>query len=115
MPWVGFEHTIQASERAKTVHAPERSATVAGRRGNYIKQNEKFLLVGLRQGPLYYVHKWEEEENIQIGSTVCKINLLSVFSDGTKNAARIVKILWQYEKIRKSDLFLIFTCNPRRI
>jgi hypothetical protein len=30
MPWVGFEHTIPASERAKTVHALDRSATVAG-------------------------------------------------------------------------------------
>jgi hypothetical protein len=30
MPCVGFEPTIQASERAKTVHALERSATVTG-------------------------------------------------------------------------------------
>jgi hypothetical protein len=31
MPWVGFEPTIPASERAKTVHALDRSATVTGR------------------------------------------------------------------------------------
>jgi hypothetical protein len=31
MPYVGFESTITASERAKTVHAPERSATVPGK------------------------------------------------------------------------------------
>jgi hypothetical protein len=31
MPWVGFEATIPASERAKTVHALDRSATVTGR------------------------------------------------------------------------------------
>jgi hypothetical protein len=30
MPCVGFEPTIPASERAKTVHALERSATVTG-------------------------------------------------------------------------------------
>jgi hypothetical protein len=30
MPWVGFEHTVPASERAKTVHALDRSATVTG-------------------------------------------------------------------------------------
>jgi hypothetical protein len=30
MDYVGFEPTIPASERAKTVHALERSATVTG-------------------------------------------------------------------------------------
>jgi hypothetical protein len=30
MPWVWFEPTIQAFERAKTVHALERAATVIG-------------------------------------------------------------------------------------
>jgi hypothetical protein len=30
MPWVGFEPTIPASERAKTVHALDRSPTVTG-------------------------------------------------------------------------------------
>jgi hypothetical protein len=30
MPCVGFEHTIPASERAKTVHALDRSSTVTG-------------------------------------------------------------------------------------
>jgi hypothetical protein len=30
MPWTGFELTIPASERAKTVHALDRSATVTG-------------------------------------------------------------------------------------
>jgi hypothetical protein len=30
MPYVGFEPTIPASERAKTVHALDRSATVTG-------------------------------------------------------------------------------------
>jgi hypothetical protein len=30
MPWVEFEPTIPASERAKTVHALDRSATVTG-------------------------------------------------------------------------------------
>jgi hypothetical protein len=30
MPWVGFEHTVPASERAKTVHALDCSATVTG-------------------------------------------------------------------------------------
>jgi hypothetical protein len=30
MPWVVFEPTIPASERAETVHALDRSATVTG-------------------------------------------------------------------------------------
>jgi hypothetical protein len=30
MPWVGFEHTITVSERAKAVHALDRLATVTG-------------------------------------------------------------------------------------
>jgi hypothetical protein len=30
MPYVGFEPTIQASKRAKTVYALDRSATVTG-------------------------------------------------------------------------------------
>jgi hypothetical protein len=30
MPWVGFESTIAAFERAKTVHALDRAATVVG-------------------------------------------------------------------------------------
>jgi hypothetical protein len=30
MPWVGFEPTIPASERAKTVHVLDRAATVTG-------------------------------------------------------------------------------------
>jgi hypothetical protein len=33
MPWVGFEATITASERAKTVHALDREATVIGLAG----------------------------------------------------------------------------------
>jgi hypothetical protein len=32
MPWVGFEPTVPASERAKTVHALDRSATVTDTR-----------------------------------------------------------------------------------
>jgi hypothetical protein len=32
MPCVGFEPTIPASERAKTVHALDRSTTVTGKR-----------------------------------------------------------------------------------
>jgi hypothetical protein len=31
MPWVGFKSTIPALERAKTVHALDRAATVIGR------------------------------------------------------------------------------------
>jgi hypothetical protein len=30
MPWVGFESTIPASERAKIFHALDRAATVSG-------------------------------------------------------------------------------------
>jgi hypothetical protein len=37
MPCVGFELTIPASERAKTGHALDRSATVTGRRVYYLE------------------------------------------------------------------------------
>jgi hypothetical protein len=36
MAWVGLEPTIPAPERAKTVHALDRSATVTGRKASYI-------------------------------------------------------------------------------
>jgi hypothetical protein len=35
MPWVGFEPTIPASERAKTVHTSDRPATVTGKFKSY--------------------------------------------------------------------------------
>jgi hypothetical protein len=41
---VGFESTIPASERAKTVHASDRSATVTGPIYFYIKQNTELVL-----------------------------------------------------------------------
>jgi hypothetical protein len=46
MPCVGFEHTIPASERAKTFHALDRSATVTGRFNYsvYYIEREKFIL-----------------------------------------------------------------------
>jgi hypothetical protein len=37
MPWVGFELTIPASERAKTLHGLDRSATVTGELNIYIQ------------------------------------------------------------------------------
>jgi hypothetical protein len=38
MPWVGFEHTIPAFERAKTVHALDRGATATGNEFHYLIQ-----------------------------------------------------------------------------
>jgi hypothetical protein len=38
MPRVGLEPTITASERAKTVHALDRSATVTGTQNTYLEQ-----------------------------------------------------------------------------
>jgi hypothetical protein len=35
MPWVWFEPTISASERAKAVHALDRSATVTGKLADF--------------------------------------------------------------------------------
>jgi hypothetical protein len=43
MPSVGFEPTIPASERAKTVHALDRSATVTGFNSLTGERNEKKL------------------------------------------------------------------------
>jgi hypothetical protein len=39
MPEVGFEHTITASERAKRVHALDRSATGTGQYASYNENN----------------------------------------------------------------------------
>jgi hypothetical protein len=44
MLWVGFEHTISASERVKTVHASDRSATVTSTvNSSFIKLFKMFL------------------------------------------------------------------------
>jgi hypothetical protein len=43
MPWLEFEPTIPASERKKTVHALDRSATVTG----YVDITPLFLYVCL--------------------------------------------------------------------
>jgi hypothetical protein len=43
MPWVGFKPTVPASERAKTVHALDRSANVTGQVGivyNYLAMTD---------------------------------------------------------------------------
>jgi hypothetical protein len=40
MPWVGFEPTIPAFKRAKTVHALDRAATVIGRKSAWIAENK---------------------------------------------------------------------------
>jgi hypothetical protein len=50
MPWVGFEYTIPASERAKTVHALDRSATVTGE-SVHVKVKGKAIPVIGRRGP----------------------------------------------------------------
>jgi hypothetical protein len=45
MPWVGFEPTITALERAKTVHAVDRSAAVIGEHSRYYDEYFKILSV----------------------------------------------------------------------
>jgi hypothetical protein len=47
MPWVGFETTIPASERAKAVHALDRSATVTGK---YLIYCHVFMVVTNNNG-----------------------------------------------------------------
>jgi hypothetical protein len=44
MPWVGFGPTIPASERVKTVHASDRSATVTGKMQNYLVLKQRTVL-----------------------------------------------------------------------
>jgi hypothetical protein len=44
MPLVEFEPTIPASERAKTVHALDRSATVTGMPTVYTSRTQKHML-----------------------------------------------------------------------
>jgi hypothetical protein len=45
MPWVGFEPTIAASERAKTVHALDRSTTVTGHSTHLLRKNFSTILL----------------------------------------------------------------------
>jgi hypothetical protein len=40
MPWVGFEPTIPASERVKTVHVSDRAATVTGMPTGLMRNND---------------------------------------------------------------------------
>jgi hypothetical protein len=44
MPRVGFEHMISVFERAKTVHALDREATVIGSSWHTLTQNCAFLV-----------------------------------------------------------------------
>jgi hypothetical protein len=48
MPRVGFEHTIPAFERTKTVHALDRAANMIGKMANGSTKNgkeEKFIFL----------------------------------------------------------------------
>jgi hypothetical protein len=54
MPWVGFEPTIPASERAKTVHVLDFSATVTGQIVGYLIKIILELDYGYRQILLAY-------------------------------------------------------------
>jgi hypothetical protein len=45
MPQVGFETMIPVSERAKTVHALDRAATVMGRIERYMVKNTEYTNV----------------------------------------------------------------------
>jgi hypothetical protein len=53
MPYVGFEHTIPASKRAKTVHALVRSAKVTGSPEYHCDQND-LTISRLSQTDLIY-------------------------------------------------------------
>jgi hypothetical protein len=66
MPWVGFEPTIPASERAKAFHALDRAATVTGETlyavlNNYIANSNcgtvKYVTISQQWGALPYRHK----------------------------------------------------------
>jgi hypothetical protein len=39
MPWVGLKPTMPESERAKTIHALDRAATVTGNFSLYVHKN----------------------------------------------------------------------------
>jgi hypothetical protein len=47
MPWAGFEPTIPALERIKTVHALDREATVIGTNLNILIQNGPLSMIAL--------------------------------------------------------------------
>jgi hypothetical protein len=55
MPQVGFERTISFSERAKTVHALDRAASVIGSFHNLVKFNQ------------YYENRFRENRRFVLG------------------------------------------------
>jgi hypothetical protein len=79
MPYVGFEPTIQASKRAKTVHSLVRSATVTGRCEHVVSHIEgsDIWLIKYRAMALYLYlreRKWQKNgENCVMRSFVLYI------------------------------------------
>jgi hypothetical protein len=57
MPWVRFEPTIPASERAKTVYALDRLATVTGR-CPYTRENIIFLREKKKMHDFHVSQQW---------------------------------------------------------
>jgi hypothetical protein len=68
MPWVGFEPTIPAFERAKTVHALDRAATVIGRHITHALTNSvliKFLSQQWKYGDGANLCCWARQSSSQ--------------------------------------------------
>jgi hypothetical protein len=62
MPWVGFEPMIQVFERAKTVHALDRTATVIGQVATtFLKIITVLLLLYFSELSTNFLHYLDEQ------------------------------------------------------
>jgi hypothetical protein len=83
MPWVGFKLTILASERAKTVHALDRSATVTGMKvftTSHLTQNNENNLRCFA----YNVHNTHKMCNLKFSTKKTKLFESTVFLNMTQ-------------------------------
>jgi hypothetical protein len=84
MPWVGFKPTIPASERAKTVHALDRVATLIGNIFSSVRIILRIYLNALKvnfQPPLYLQHEvsWSFYKHYQKTRHMFRIQYKCIF------------------------------------
>jgi hypothetical protein len=65
MPWVGFEPTIPEFERAKTVHALERAATVIGTKATTLEKQNSITVSSRFLHHSKYIRKAEQHYSEQ--------------------------------------------------
>jgi hypothetical protein len=111
MHCVGFEHTIPTSERAKTVHAFDRSASVTGSyllRETYFKCFAKFIVSLYKFKDLLLIlarNPWLTSNNPYIiCRNICNISYTRYYIPSSIDAAVIsvkMKVKWNFSHGRR--------------